>query len=435
MNVSAPIANSPLRRSSSLVFVKREGQGGLSESVSSHARYKLRFTRNAFRAICTNPCIHVISLTSSGDRDTSNTMPSTLVPDTTDNRPTVLIVDDESAPRAALTQILGQDFQILTAENARAALAVLDDHGVDLVTLDLKLPDRSGSDLLHDIKRAHAEIEVIMVTAYGSLQSAMDCIRHGAAGFLLKPFNASELLAISLQTAQKKLRLDQLRPILTHSTTLWGPEPACTKAWQALVHDYTTMNRTGSLSPSHSDETSPLVPLISDLLEAKDRHLLNHGSRVSFYATLVANRLSLPIAEQQSLALGALVHDLDLISVPESHVLKMESDQQIHRPDLGARMGRAMGLSADAVQIIALHHERWDGTGYPFGLREESTPLLARIVGIAQAFDDLTAEKPERTSLPINEALQRIEQQAGAAFDPKLTELFCRTMREQPPQS
>jgi HD-GYP domain-containing protein (c-di-GMP phosphodiesterase class II) len=194
------------------------------------------------------------------------------------------------------------------------------------------------------------------------------------------------------------------------------------------------MNRTGSLSASHSDETSPLVPLISDLLEAKDRHLLNHGNRVSFYATLVATRLKLPIAEQQSLALGALVHDLDLISVPDSHVLNMDSDPQIHRPDLGAKMGRAMGLSADAVQIIALHHERWDGTGYPFGLREERTPLLARIVGIAQAFDDLTAEKPERTSLPITEALQQIEQQAGTAFDPTLTELFCRTMREQPPQ-
>jgi len=361
-------------------------------------------------------------------------MPSTLVPGTSDHKPTVLIVDDEAAPRAALTQILRQDFHILTAENARAALAVLDDHGVDLVTLDLKLPDCSGSDLLNDIKRTHTEIEVIMVTAYGSLQSAMDCIRHGAAGFLLKPFNASELLAISLQTAQKKLRLDQLRPVLANSTTLWDPEPACTKAWQALVDNYTTMNRTGSLSASHSDETSPLVPLISDLLEAKDRHLLNHGSRVSFYATLVANRLSLPIAEQQSLALGALVHDFDLISVPDSHVLNMESDPQIHRPDLGARMGRAMGLSADAVQIIALHHERWDGTGYPFGLREERTPLLARIVGIAQVFDDLTAEKPDRTSLPINEALQQIEQQAGTAFDPTLTELFCRTMREQPPQ-
>lgn len=362
-------------------------------------------------------------------------MASTLAPDTTDQKPTVLIVDDEAAPRAALTQILRQDFHILTAENARTALAVLNDHGVDLVTLDLKLPDRSGSDLLNDIKREHAEIEVIMVTAYGSLQSAMDCIRHGAAGFLLKPFNASELLAISLQTAQKKLRLDHLRPILTNSTTLWGAEPACTEAWQTLVNDYTVRNRTGSLSAAHSEETSPLVPLISDLLEAKDRHLLNHGSRVSFYSTLVANRLSLPIAEQQSLALGALVHDLDLISVPQSHVLNLESNPQIHRPDLGARMGRAMGLSPDAVQIIALHHERWDGTGYPFGLREEGTPLLARIVGIAQAFDDLTAEKPERTSLPIGEALQQIEQQAGAAFDPTLTELFCKTMREQPPQN
>jgi response regulator RpfG family c-di-GMP phosphodiesterase len=361
-------------------------------------------------------------------------MHSTLLPNTSDHKPTVLIVDDEAAPRAALTQILNQDFHILTAENAHTALAVLDNHGVDLVTLDLNLPDRSGSDLLHDIKRAHAETEVIMVTAYGSLQSAMDCIRDGAAGFLLKPFNASELLAISLQTAQKKLRLDQLRPVLTNSTALWGQEPACTKAWEALVNDYTIMNRTGSLSASQSDETSPLVPLISDLLEAKNRHLLNHGSRVSFYATLVANRLSLPLAEQQSLALGALVHDLDLISIQDSHILNMESNQQIHRPDLGARMGRAMGLPADAVQIIALHHERWDGTGYPFGLREERTPLLARIVGIAQVFDDLAAEKPERSSLPIDEALQQIEQQAGTAFDPSLTELFCRTMREQPPQ-
>lgn len=356
------------------------------------------------------------------------------VPDTTSHKPTVLIVDDEAAPRAALTQILRQDFHILTAENAHTALAVLDDHGVDLVTLDLKLPDRSGADLLHDIKRTHAEIEVIMVTAYGSLQSAMDCIRHGAAGFLLKPFNASELLAISLQTAQKKQRLDQLRPLLTNSTTLWGPEPACTKAWETLVADYTAMNRKGSLSPSQNDETSPLVALISDLLEAKSRHLLNHGSRVSFYATLVANRLSLPLAEQQSLALGALVHDLDLISVPDSHVLNMESNPQVHRPDLGARMGRAMGLSADTVQIIALHHERWDGTGYPFGLREKRTPLLARIVGIAQMFDDLLAEKPEHLALPLDQALQQIQQQAGLAFDPTLTELFCRTLREQPPQ-
>ena len=349
------------------------------------------------------------------------------------HKPTVLIVDDEAAPRAALTQILRQDFHILTADNAGAALAILSKHGVDLVTLDLKLPDRSGSDLLKDIKRTHTETEVIMVTAYGSLQSAMDCIRHGAAGFLLKPFNASELLAISLQTAHKKLRLDQLRPLLANSTMLWDPEPACSNAWRTLINDYTAINGTGSLS-SNNDQISPLVPLISDLLETKDRHLLNHGSRVSFYATLTAHRFSLSIADQQSLALGALVHDLDLISTPDSHVLNMDSNPETHSPDLGARMGRAMDLSPDVVQILALHHERWDGTGYPFGLQEDRTPLLARIVGIAQVFDELTADKPERISLSFDDAIQQIEQQASTAFDPTLTEIFCRTIREQPPQ-
>lgn len=354
-------------------------------------------------------------------------------PDTTEQKPTVLIVDDEASPRTALTHILRQDFHILTAANARAAMALLNEHGVDLVTLDMKLPDRSGSDLLSEIKSTHAEIEVIMVTAYGSLQSAMDCIRHGAAGFLLKPFNATELLSISLQTAQKKQRLDYLRPILAKTETLWGPEPACSQAWNTLIDDYTTLHRAGALSTSHHDETSPLVPLISDLLEAKDRHLLNHGNRVSFYATLVANRLRLPLAKQQSLALGALMHDIDLISLPDGAMLR-ESTQQSHRPDLGARIGRALGLSDDTIQTMALHHERWDGAGYPFGLREERIPLLARIVGIAQAFDELNAEKPGQTALPFHDALQRIQQQAGTAFDPTLTELFCRTIREQSPQ-
>ncbi len=355
--------------------------------------------------------------------------------DTIEQRPTVLIVDDEAAPRAALTQILKQDFNILTADDGGSALAVINDHGIDLITLDLKLPDQSGSEVLKEIKRTHREIEVIMVTAYGTLQSAMDCVRHGAAGFLLKPFNASELLSISLQTSQKKQRLDKLRAALAGNDALWGPDPVCTPAWQELMGQYATQVKSGLLEVSSRETTSPLIQLISDLLEAKDRHLVNHGNRVSFYATLVANKLQLPLADQQALSLGALAHDLDLIAGNGSPVLQHDVDRAHHRPDLGARIGRAMGLPAEAVQVIALHHERWDGTGYPFGLKEERIPLLARIVAIAQAFDDLTADKPGAASIPIKEALEQIEQQSGTAFDPSLVEVFCRTMREQPPQS
>ena len=133
----------------------------------------------------------VISLTKRPPHHTAGGMTPPLVQETVDDKPTVLIVDDEAAPRASLTQILKQDFNILTAEDGGHALAVINDRGVDLITLDLKLPDTSGSDILKEIKRTHREIEVIMVTAYGTLQSAMDCVRHGAAGFLLMPYNAS----------------------------------------------------------------------------------------------------------------------------------------------------------------------------------------------------------------------------------------------------
>lgn len=348
-------------------------------------------------------------------------------------KPTVLIVDDEAAPRAALTQILKQDFNILTAEDGRHALAVINDYGVDLITLDLKLPDTSGSEILKEIKRTHHEIEVIMVTAYGTLQSAMDCVRHGAAGFLLKPFNASELLSISLQTSQKKQRLDMLRKAMAENDALWGSDPACTQAWQDLMARYATRVKSGLLEVSSRETTSPLIQLISDVLEAKDRHLVNHGNRVSFYATLVANKLQLPLSDQQNLSLGALAHDLDLIGGPGSPVLQHDDARSHHRPDLGARIGRAVGLPAEAVQIIALHHERWDGTGYPFGLKEGRIPLLARIVTLAQTFDSLTADKPGTLPIPSKEALANIEQQSGTAFDPSLVEVFCSTIREQKP--
>ena len=92
-------------------------------------------------------------------------------------------------------------------------------------------------------------------------------------------------------------------------------------------------------------------------------------------------------------------------------------------------------MPAEAVQIIALHHERWDGSGYPFALKEEQIPYLARLVALAQTFDELTAEQSGATQVSLKKALALIEEQSGTAFDPCLVEVFCRTIRDQPPQS
>ena len=118
------------------------------------------------------------------------------VPDTLTQKPTVLVIDDEAGPRDALKVILRPFFNIQSAESAQAAIDVLNQQRIDLITLDQKLPDRQGLDLLQEIKQDHADIEVIIITGYGSLKSAMEGIRHGAAGYLLKPFNVTELITL-----------------------------------------------------------------------------------------------------------------------------------------------------------------------------------------------------------------------------------------------
>ncbi|HXF92679.1 MAG TPA: HD domain-containing phosphohydrolase [Nitrospiraceae bacterium] len=349
-------------------------------------------------------------------------------------KPAILVVDDEAGPRDALKVILRPFFEIHAVENAHSALRVLKEHHIDLITLDQKLPDRQGIDLLQDIKHEHADVEVIIITGYGSLKSAMEGIRHGAAGYLLKPFNVTELIALINQTLEKKQRLDFLRRFLTHAGSAWGTEQDCAKTWIELKRHYPTSMKSPQEGPTPSDsDMAELLPLLSDLLEAKDRHLLNHCSRVSFYATLLANRLNLTMAEQKSLALGAFLHDIGRIALDPytfGHGDPTEAENLKRHPEIGARMMLPLGFSAEVTQIIAYHHERYDGFGYPHGLQGEGIPLLARIVAIAQAFDHLTADSPARPTTSIEEAVRRISLEAETRFDPILTEVFVRVVNE-----
>lgn len=359
-----------------------------------------------------------------------------VTPEPAKKKPTLLVIDDEAGPRDALQVILRPFFNIQTAESASAAIDVLNSQPIDLITLDQKLPDRQGIDLLQDIKHHHTGVEVIIITGYGSLKSAMEGIRHGAAGYLLKPFNVTELLSLVNQTLEKKQRLDFLRHFIGTSTGLWGSDTESAQAWKELLAGYRAIGKSPSDNVSHAEEMPDLLPVLSDLLEAKDRQLLNHCSRVSFYATLLANRINLTLAEQKSLALGAFLHDIGKIG-PEAYQF---ADDEItvtgkavgnrHHPERGAKLVLPLGLPAEVGQIIAYHHERWDGSGYPFGLQEKGIPQLARIVCLAQTFDHLTAELPGRTPLSIDDACQQMLSYAGTHFEPKLTELFARVVQE-----
>ena len=323
------------------------------------------------------------------------------------SKPTILIVEDEAGPREALKLILRPFYNLHSVDSAEAALQLLKEQAVDLVTLDLKLPGKQGAELLQDIKREHEHVEVVVITGYGSLKSAMDGLRYGASGYLLKPFNVTELIAIINQSLEKKRRLEGLRGSLKQFEDAWQARHDASSAWKAL----------------------------SGLLAAKDPELVRHCNRVHGYAALLADRLSLSQEEREVVRIGALLHDIGKFGIDErlfSTIIRQgdrEDEFVKFHPEVGARMVQSLALPPAVSEIIRHHHERYDGSGYPDGLKGDAIPFLARLVGLANAFDELYGERPENAPLPLEAAKDYLRRQAGILFDPSMVKQFLKDGR------
>ena len=347
-------------------------------------------------------------------------------------KPTILIVEDELGPRNALKVILRPFYNLQAVDNGHAAIRALKESTIDLVTLDMRLPDRQGMDILQQIKAQHDGVEVVIITGYGSLKSAMDATRFGAAAYLLKPFNVTELLAVINNTLEKKQRLAGLKFFLTNTKTLWGSEQEAYAAWNQL-RDLYQQARSKLKPEGHAPEPTDGTPLLAELLEAKNRDLFNHANRTSFYAGLLGKHVGLTAAEQKGLTLGAFLHDIGQVGLDDALLSKGrtldEKDREIFKrhPELGSRLILPLHVPAEVGQIVLYHHERYDGLGYPYGLQGDGIPLSARIVGISQVFDHLTAEPSPMT---VQDAILQIRRGAGTEFDPSLVETFVRIANE-----
>ncbi|MEK7221959.1 MAG: HD domain-containing phosphohydrolase [Nitrospirota bacterium] len=329
-----------------------------------------------------------------------------LLPPGASAKPSVLIVDDEAGPREALKMILRPFFNLHAVESAAAAQQVLKEHKIDVVTLDLKLPDRNGTDLLQEIKQNQEDVEVIIITGYGSLKSAMDGIRYGAAGYLLKPFNVMELIEVVTHALEKKRRFDGLREILRTFGDMRDTELDAGAAWKNLARS----------------------------LEAKDPDLIRHSERVCFYSSLLGEHLSLKPQDREALRVGSWLHDMGMVCL-DVRILSKSAQLDPRNPELikchpaiGARIVHTLPFHPAVSGIIRHHHEQYDGAGYPDGLKGEDIPYLARIMSLADVFDDLTARQPGRDPLSIEDARTFVQRQAGTLFDPVLAELFVKVV-------
>jgi putative two-component system response regulator len=343
-------------------------------------------------------------------------------------RPNVLIVDDELGPRESLGMILKPSFNIYTSEDGPQALQIIKSKDVDIVTLDLKMPVMSGEEVLKLIKEYDPTIEVVIITGYGTLKSAVEAIKYNVFDYILKPFNVSDILSTvkrCLERRELSLRVQEfLREIEKE-------RKSPIKMYKHISH---FLNKVDEFyQPAKSEGYLEFVKVLTSTLESNDPYTKGHSERVSHYATLIAEGLGLSHADTTDLQTSAYLHDIgkvgmsaqnssgdeDTVAEKSKHTLK------------GAQLVTPLKLSEAVVAGIKYHHERMDGKGYPEGIKGDQIPLYARIIAIADYYDNLTTRRAQKASLSKDKALLELQRNADSHLDKDLITILTKELKKQ----
>ena len=322
----------------------------------------------------------------------------------------ILIVDDDAQVREVLHQIfLSASYDCLLAGNGQEGLDVFRAARPPLILTDLKMPVMDGIALIEGVRREDTDTAIIVLTGAPDVRTAIDSLKLGAYDFIMKPVNVDELLFAAERALERRQLLIERRE---YHTLL---ERRVEEATRELQNAYrATLEALGSA------------------LDSRDVGTEAHSRRVHGYALATARTFGVPEADIPDLEHGVLLHDIGKIGIPDAILLKAgpltpEQWQIMRRhPEIGKRLIQGVPFLRGAIPIVYCHHEKWDGSGYPRGLKGEEIPLGARIFSVVDAFDAMTFDRPYSKAVPFEAAYTEIKRCTGAHFDPAVVEAFLR---------
>ena len=329
----------------------------------------------------------------------------------------ILIVDDDRQVREVLHQIfIGAGYNCLLANDGRQGLEVFGAARPPLVVTDLKMPVMTGIELLREIRSADGDAAVIVLTGAADVKTAIDSLKLGAYDFIMKPVNVDELLIAAERALERRQLLIERRE---YQELL---ERRVVEATRDLAAAYRQLQETYRST----------LEALGSALDTRDVGTEAHSRRVHGYALATAREHGVPEAEITDLAHGVLLHDIGKIGIPDAILLKpgplTAEEWRIMRrhPEIGKALIEKIPFLRGAVPIVWAHHEKWDGGGYPRGLRGAEIPLGARIFMVVDAFDAMTFDRPYSKARSIDLAKAEIKRCAGSHFDPAVVESFFR---------
>jgi response regulator RpfG family c-di-GMP phosphodiesterase len=336
-------------------------------------------------------------------------------------RACILIADDEEEIRNVLYELLSENYEcqlVASAEEALARLAVM---RFDIVVSDINMEGMSGLEMIPHVVDISPDTTVIMVSGTQTVESAIEALRAGAFDYVMKPFDLRHVeAAVSRALEHKQLR-EAKRRYENYLEELVAERTAeLDRTLQTLEDSYRTT-----------------LKALAAALETRDRETHGHSERVVSFSLRLGRELNLTGDELRSLEFGALLHDIGKIGVPDAilhkptQLCEAEWVRMRRHPVHGQQILQGIKFLEGAARVVGQHHEKWDGTGYPVGLRGTEIDLNARIFAVADAFDAITSDRVYRAGRPYEVAVAELAEYAGRQFDPSVVEAFRRIPREE----
>ncbi len=327
----------------------------------------------------------------------------------------IVAVDDEPVNLMLLEELAAEEgLDIKTINDPLAVLEYIQSHTVDLLITDYMMPNLNGIELLRQCREITPDLLSIMITASDDSEAVkIAALEAGATDFLLKPLNVTEF----------QLRMRNLTAI---------------KASQRLMR-YFNQRLQDEVSKATADlkaREHETLQVLSKTAEYKDPETGSHIARVAHYSRMMAREYGLSLEEQELVFYASPLHDIGKVGIEDDILLKPgkltpdEFETMKTHSDIGYEILRSSEnpfLQAGA-QIARSHHEKYDGSGYPAGLKGDEIPIFGRITAIADVFDALTSERPYKKSWSFEQAMEYITSQSGKHFDPDLVSIFVKNL-------
>jgi putative two-component system response regulator len=322
----------------------------------------------------------------------------------------ILIVDDLPVVRLSLRKILSKaGYRVLEAEDVPSAMAILGGEPIDLILCDILMPGASGLDLVKAIKPRIPDTSVVMVSSMEGAEIAIECLQQGAFGYVLKPYQPREIL-VQVNGALRRRMLEI--------------------AFRDREAQLAQKVREQTLEIRNSREE--LAFRLIAATEHRDNETGMHVRRIGLYAAEMAQLLGWDSLGVDTIQSAAPMHDIGKIGVPDAILQKpgpLTEEEWVtmkRHTVIGANIlkGSTVPLIQMGARIAAGHHEKWDGSGYPSGLRGEAIPLEARITALVDVYDAVSNRRYYKDPWPEGEVVDLIGRGRGGHFDPHLTDLF-----------